>query len=248
MECRTAANLKLCVSFAFGLSLVRKLLVPSAAITQRSGCFPFSRLHHWRRPRRMHAQPKLAKKFWLKPGPEPGSRVGQNLRPDPEPYLSPARVGPGSGLKARPKPGLGLQARPGTSLLADCIAQTHEHVRLRPGDGVVQNHFLAVAFGLRLAQNVGNVAIVSGPGQTFALKEDNFSTARANDSGQTECIHDQDNVLFWWFVNNQEPLLKSIFSSTNLYVHCLWLQGNSYWIRDHGFLFGLGNSISSAQT
>ncbi|KAJ7504071.1 hypothetical protein B0H11DRAFT_1905949 [Mycena galericulata] len=53
---------------------------------------------------------------WLKPGPEPGSRVGQNPRPDPEPYLSPARVGPGSGLKARPKPGLGLQARPGTSL------------------------------------------------------------------------------------------------------------------------------------
>ncbi len=54
--------------------------------------------------------------FGLKPGPEPGPRVGQNLRPDPEPYLSPARVGPGSGLKARPKPGLGLQARPGTSL------------------------------------------------------------------------------------------------------------------------------------
>ncbi|KAJ7451268.1 hypothetical protein B0H11DRAFT_1927928 [Mycena galericulata] len=48
---------------------------------------------------------------------EPG-QIFQNLRPDPEPYLSPARVGPGSGLKARPKPGLGLQARPGTSLTA----------------------------------------------------------------------------------------------------------------------------------
>ncbi|KAJ7496180.1 hypothetical protein B0H11DRAFT_1999964, partial [Mycena galericulata] len=34
------------------------------------------------------------KKKWLKPGPEPGSRVGQNLRPDPEPYLSPARPDP----------------------------------------------------------------------------------------------------------------------------------------------------------
>ncbi|KAJ7504081.1 hypothetical protein B0H11DRAFT_1905957 [Mycena galericulata] len=31
--------------------------------------------------------------FWLKPGPEPGSRVGQNLRPDPEPYLSPGFSG-----------------------------------------------------------------------------------------------------------------------------------------------------------
>ncbi|KAJ7468885.1 hypothetical protein B0H11DRAFT_2238749 [Mycena galericulata] len=34
--------------------------------------------------------------------PEPGSRVGQNLRPDPEPYLSPARVGPGGGARQVP--------------------------------------------------------------------------------------------------------------------------------------------------